>query len=184
MKSTQRKIGLAVILLLSVLYSQIGMSSDRQNGNACVAANLNQAFELQWNQARVLNPGSNPNTRFVTCAITTGSQFMDHTDGLQFSSVESGSVVAVFMSDSAPGAEVSCVFRELSSTSTGNAGSSTAVINITADDPLPDTNSGSFLAAAGIAITIGSSLTLTCSLPPGTGINTYNATHTYDFGPE
>ncbi|WP_147250964.1 hypothetical protein [Arenicella xantha] len=159
------------------------------NGNACVAANLNQAFELQWNQARVLNPATNPNTRFVTCTISTGPKYMDMDPSLQITSVESGGVEAYFHADASGSAEAACIFREMSSGSTGNAGADTSVVTVVnGDAAAANTARGSFSSGAGLSfginIGIGGSAsttrtyTMTCALDPGVGINAYWANQT------
>jgi len=169
-----------VMVITAVMsFSNASYAVDTINGNACIAANLAQAQELMWDQARVLNPATNPNSRFVTCTLTSGNQYLrNDMSALGITTVESGTLVAFFSADSAPGAEASCIFREMAGTATTSAGADTVVAVITADDPLPDTNGGSFAVADGIDIGVATSLTVTCLLDPGVGINAYTALHT------
>jgi len=193
-----KKNTMKLYMTMTLVFASVGFFSapvqayDVINGNACVAANLNQAFELQWNQARVLNPVTNTNTRFVTCSLTTGPKFLDP-NSFAISIVESGGVEAFFDADAAADAEAACIFREVNSGSTGNAGADTAVVTIeNGDAAAANTVRGSFAAADGLSFTIlvgfGSpsttrTYTVTCALDPGVGINAYWANHTQPPAP-
>lgn len=172
---------MASTLAVLLFVSPATMAAEVANGNVCMAANLNQAFELKWDHARVENPATNTNSRFVTCSMGAGPQWLrpeSGAAGLGFTAIESGGITAYFSADAAADAEVSCVFREMAVNATDTVASSSKAVTITADGPLPDTASGTFAAADGVNITLTSSLTVTCKLDPGTGINSIGISKT------
>ena len=165
-------IGLGVVLQSNVANA----AGDITNGSSCFAANLAQATELSWNQARVLNPADNPNTRFVVCNITTGPKIAS-TGPTVLTLANSGSVGAFFDEDADPSEPVSCVIREIGNAQTGNAGLDQIIVDINPPADLPGTATGGFGADDGIGAFINifsvnsvRSITFTCALPPGTGI--------------
>ena len=179
MKLTRKFLACFVISTAIFLNGTVAhAAADTVNGSNCFAANLAQASELQWNQARVLNPSDNLFSRFVVCNISTGQQFIRDGASLQLTTVESGSVSAFFSDDSDPGAEVNCVIRQISSSQTSNAGVDQVAVDIEAPTSLPGTASGSFSAIDGIDVLLGSSVTFTCRLDPGTGIQHIQVNHT------
>jgi hypothetical protein len=155
---------------------------DSVNGSNCKAANLNQAFELAWNQARVINPSSNTVNRFVVCNISIGVQAIEDgragADALLFTAVEAGAVTGWF--DTGVTDSISCIVREISASQSGNAGVDQVTLTIAPADTLPGTRSVPWVADDGIDVALlsGSSLTATCQLPPGTGIQYLNTVHT------
>jgi len=190
MKNSTTTLYIAIVLVFASVgfVSTPAKAYDVINGNACIAANLTQALELQWNQARVLNPATNPNSRFVTCTISTGTQYIDTTP-LNVTTVESGGVEAYFDADAAGDAEAACIFREMNSGFTGNAGQDTAIVTIeNGDAAAANTVRGTFEEADGLTFglilglfgnpTTTRTYTLTCELDPGVGINAYWAVHT------
>lgn len=171
MKTLNFKLSLSVgSVLFALLFSSSSMASDSINGNACMAANLNQAFELKWDHARIENPASNPNSRFVTCAVSTGPEFVDF-DPLQAAFAQAGQVVAYFSADADPSAEVSCIFRQMSSTGTTTVATTSKAVTISSEDDFPVVKSATFVKEDGFNIGFGGTLTVTCKLDPGTGIN-------------
>lgn len=181
MKNFKLLFSMASTLAVLLFVSPSTMAAETANGNVCMAANLNQAFELKWDHARVENPATNPNSRFVTCSLGAGPQWMRdgaNSTSLQIAPVEAGGLTAYFSADAAEGAEVSCVFREMSVSATDTVPADSKAVTITADGPLPDTAAGSFVAADGVNIALGSTLTITCKLDPGTGINGFGVNKT------
>lgn len=179
MKKNNFKLLLSAIsasaVLLSVSPSAMA-AAEVANGNVCMAANLNQAFELKWDHARVENPATNPFSRFVTCSMGAGSQWLRNdgaATGVNVSAVDSGRVTAYFSADAADDAEVSCVFREMAASATGTVPADSKVVTMTAPASLPGTANGLFADEDGVNITTTSSLTVTCKLDPGTGINSF-----------
>lgn len=174
----------AASTLVALLFvSASATASETANGNVCMAANLNQAFELKWDHARVENPATNPYSRFVTCSMGAGPQWITVGGSTTAAVVETGGLTAYFSADAAATAEVSCIFREMSVSATDTVPADSKVAVITADDPLPDTASASFVKADGVNIGLGSTLTVTCKLDPGTGINGFGVGKTLPTPP-
>jgi len=171
---------LRLMLVVSAVVSiNTSLAGDTVNGNACMAANLNQAFELRWDHARIENPASNPLSRFVTCTLGTGPQWIESPpDAIKLATANNGFVDVYFSEDAAADAEVSCIFREMSNIATTVVATDMVMETITADDSLPDTNNASFEVADGIDIGLVASLTVTCRLDPGTGINAITVSKT------
>jgi hypothetical protein len=148
--------------------------TDMVNGSNCSAANLNQAFELQWNQARVINPITNTADRFVVCNISTGVTYFEDTNS--FVTPANGGVVAWF--DAGVTRSVDCIYRQVGFGQAGNASANSSAESISPPPSTPGTQ-GSFVgwSASRDGMTlIGESDTLTtvCKLPPGTGIQSIN----------
>ena len=165
---------LAALPLLVFQTNPAIAAGDIINGSSCVAANLAQAEELAWNQARVINPSDNPNDRFVVCNIATGPKIVETTS---FTQANSGRVGTWFAEDADPSAEVSCAIREIGEDQTGNSGLDSVTVDISAPATLPGTAAGTFSSSNNIAasiVFIGTnnfrSITFTCRLAPGTGI--------------
>lgn len=171
MKILNFKLSLVFSVLVTLFISVPSIASDSVNGNACMAANLNQAFDLKWDHARVENPASNTLTRFVTCTATSGPDIFN--DSFQASVANSGAVTAYFSEGAATDAEVSCVFREMAANSTTVVATDMKIVTMTPaeEDTLPTTKLATFTEDDSIFVGLGSTLTVTCALPPGTGIN-------------
>jgi len=177
----------ALSILIIALAAPSSYAADVANGNGCVAANLAQAMELKWDHARVSNPVSNPSERFVTCTLTTGQKYLNPT-GLDITTSESGGVTAVFLSGAAADSEVSCIFREMGNKSTSLVATDSKSVVLEAPDTIPGFVNGAYIAADNLSlgsfIVFGGgastvrSLTVTCKLDPGTGINAYWANQT------
>ncbi|RBP50629.1 hypothetical protein [Arenicella xantha] len=167
-----------LLLCLTLVASGSALAAtDGANGGACIAANQLQSSELQWNHARVINPAGNTRSRFVTCTATTGPQMVAPLGVLNYSIIETGSLYAYFAEGSAPDAEVSCIFREMAVTATTDVANDSVVKTITADGPTPNVTHTTFVALDGLDLMSTTSFTVTCLLPPGTGINAFGVTH-------
>lgn len=170
-----KKSMLFVLLIVSavVFVATSAMAAHRNNNGAtCRAANLQQAFELGWDHARVYNPGSRD--LWVICPLPysldadwqsgTGSIFpLD--DYWRDNSIN---IYAWFGASAAPGAQVTCIVREMA-TSTTDTAAANAISQVIAQSGggLPEVVDVGFDATS-----FGpGTLTATCKLPPGTGIN-------------
>ena len=176
--------------------SPTSSANDTINGNACVAANLSQAGELRWNGARVLNPVTNTRSLFVTCTISTGHKWVRNggdATSLAFTTPNAGGIEAFFEARASHLAEASCTFREVNSRNTdiSVADNVTMVIENPAELPIfpfiftpAGTAAAVFTEADGLAFgsflgaiaTQKSSMTVTCELDRGVGINMIWAT--------
>ncbi len=155
-------------------------ATDTINGNACIAANLNQAFELQWNHAWVVNPASNSSSRFVTCSMTAGQKWLGAAGSFKLSSADSGGISTIWLAGASPASTVSCIFREIGEDNTTPAAIDSKSVTIVAPASIPGTRSATFVSGDGLnfgsqALALSNQLrsfTVTCNLAPGTGINT------------
>lgn len=151
------------------------------NGNACMAANLNQALELKWDHARVENPSTNPYSRFVTCSLGAGPDYLRegaNSTLVQFVTVQDGGVQVYFSENAAADSEVSCIFRSMPTGGTTTVATSSKAVVLAAPASLPGVVAGSFVSADNISINAFSSFTVTCKLAPGTGINSVGVSKT------
>jgi len=142
--------------------------TDTITGTGCRAANLDQAFDLAWNHVRVHNESSVD--RWVICPANINPPVYDDGDGASLYGPGSGSVTGWFGEDSAGDAEVWCIWREIPASTTGMSVTNFGTVTMSAEDPLPDTESDSMDLTA---FNIFQTSTLTCRLSPGTGINSY-----------
>lgn len=164
---------LLIVSLAVVLVSTSAMAAFRNNNGAtCRAANLTQAFELGWDHARVYNPGSRD--LWVICPLPyaldadwqsgTGSIFpLD--DRWEATLI---SVYAWFGANAAPAAQVTCIMRDMAPGTVDTAAThSVSHTILQSGGGLPEVVNEVF----DVSSFTGGTLTATCKLPPGTGIN-------------
>lgn len=162
-----------MVSLAVVFVATSAMAAHRNNNGAtCRAANLNQAFELGWDHARVYNPGTRD--LWVICPLPysldadwqSGSASIFPLD--DYYRDNTINVYAWFGASAAPAAQVTCIVREMA-TSTTDTAAANAVSQVIAQSGggVPEVVSQTFDATS-----FGpGTLTATCKLPPGTGIN-------------
>ena len=157
------------LMLLGTVQTTYASGSNYNGAQSCEAANLNQAFDLGWGHMRLVN--NSTVQRWVTCAMDNEIR-TDSTadDGLIFTGTTDSRVSVWFGPESASGAEVFCIFREISSADAGPGvppASSTAV-TITNTEATPVNETATLANGIG---DFGNYGTMTCRLDPGTGIN-------------
>ena len=151
--------GLAAALALPASFTvKAGTHAYYIPGTTCMAANLDQAFDLSWDHFRVLNPISNSFLRWVVCPLP---HFYDSAHG----GYNTQSWMATY--HEAPG-DIWCILRAYPDSQT-TAAAPFQTQTISRAGPYPSAGRTTFAAAEvhGFYAT----KTMTCRLSPGTGIN-------------
>lgn len=145
------------------------------SGTACAAYNNAQADFLERNHVRIYNPPTSPSGLWVVCPIPRAY--------IQPSVAPTFAAVAYFDSTTPVGTVVRCIFREFLWSSLHVPGDNSVV----GDNGLLNLVSRNIIRPAsvpGVNVNIGTvafnyqdwdtTYTVTCSLPPGTGLNFIN----------
>jgi hypothetical protein len=138
-------------------------------GVACTAANLNQALQLSWDHFRIYNPSASD--YFVVCPVNTSAIGAADSDDDNVVSFVDGYVDVWFKTGNEP--DVTCIWRQMPYDAAttdaqifmvGTAHSSGGVANVA--DILFEIYGLGWMTSPDYHYQ-----TVTCALPPGTGIN-------------
>ncbi|MCL7487084.1 MAG: hypothetical protein M8357_02775 [Desulfobulbaceae bacterium] len=167
-------VSLAVVFMASSVMA--GAYYKNNNGASCRAATLNQAFDLAWDHARVYNPGTK--FRWVICPVEMATDYAA-ADLSSYMYAADLLVYAWFGAGSDGSTPVTCIAREMDPVVIDTTPTNAVVHDIAPTGSAPEVVLQAFDASGwtsqGAGGTPGLILpfpaTVTCRLPPGTGIN-------------
>lgn len=164
-------IALFVLLTAFVAPAWSGQTYHNIPGTACAAYNNYQANALQRSHVRLYNPPTNPQSLWVICPIERVLEDIESTPLLV-----GGYVNAYFSLQSSPSAEVLCIIRDFDNGTIHEPGGvMSGVVNnetIILERPatVPEVSSTPWQFTSDYT-SEANYWTVTCKLPPGTGIN-------------
>lgn len=166
--------GLVAVFLLVVAAPAGAATRVAVAGVTCQAYSNSMADALERNHVRLFNPATSGQDIWIVCSIPRiGSNYT------VAGGEPTGWVEAFFDATSAVGAQISCAVREYAWTTTAIPGAPGDVLNAVAltlnrTTTVPGVRDVSYALVTDYDGSDENFYTVTCRLPPGTGMNTIN----------